>query len=102
MEKLTATDPTRTGWHMGISSAVRLAAWMPAIRAAARTSPLVMALLATLVVVSGSIRTRQRARARRWVGSLGVTSTMRAPPRGSRWVRLRSDTSRVYDGGRAG
>src|SRR5580693_8503025 len=67
---------------------------MPAIRAAASTSPLVMALLATLVVVSGSMETRQRARARRCVGSRGVTSTMRAPPSGSRWARLRSDTKR--------
>ena len=56
---------------MGISSAVRLAAWIPAIRAAASTSPLVMALLATMVVVSGSIDTRQRASARRWVGLAG-------------------------------
>ena len=49
---------------MGMSSAVRFAAWIPAIRAAASTSPLVMALLATLVVVSGSIETRHRASAR--------------------------------------
>src|SRR5580700_5145640 len=65
---------------------------MPAIRAAASTSPLVMALLATFVVVSGSMETRQRARARRCVGSRGVTSTMRAPPSGSRLASMRSDT----------
>src|SRR3984957_2267967 len=64
------------------------------MRAAARTSPLVMALLATKVVVSGNIETRQRASARRWVGSRGVTSVIRAPPSGSRWARLRSDTNR--------
>ena len=67
-EKLTPMEPTSTGWHMGISSAVRFAACIPVIRAVERMSPLVMALLATLVVVSGSIDTRQRARARRWVG----------------------------------
>jgi hypothetical protein len=38
---------------------------MPAMRAAASTSPLVMALLATFVVVSGNMETRQRASARR-------------------------------------
>ena len=41
-------------------------------------------------VVSGFMNTLQRATARRWVGSLGVTSTMRARPRGSRWVNDRS------------
>src|SRR3954454_8815929 len=35
--------------------------------------------------------TRPRATARRWVASLGVTSTMRARPSGSRWVSPRSD-----------
>src|ERR1035437_1121855 len=68
---------------------------MPATRAAASTSPLVMALLATLEVVSGFIATRHRASARRWVGSLGETSTMRAPPKGSRRLRLRSVISRT-------
>src|SRR5580692_1031242 len=67
---------------------------MPAIRAAASTSPLVMALLATKVVVSGNIETRHRAKARRCVGSRGVTSTMRAPPSGSRLASMRSDTNK--------
>ena len=78
---------------MGMRSGVRLAAWMPAIRAAPSTSPLVMALLATLAVVSGAIMTLHRASARRCVGSFGVTSTMRAPPKGSRCVKLRSITA---------
>src|SRR5437660_307950 len=90
MVKFTYTDPTSRGWHRGMRSAVRLAAWIPAMRAAPRTSPLVMALLATLDVVSGSMVTLQRASARRWLGSLGVTSTMRALPSGSTWVRPRS------------
>ena len=70
---------------------VCLAAWIPATRATASTSPLVTALDATLADVWGCMKTRQRATARRWVGSLGVTSTIRARPSGSRWVRPRSD-----------
>ena len=92
------TAPTRRGWQSGIMSAVRLAAWMPAMRAAPSTSPLVMALLATLPVVSGFMNTLHRDMARRWVASLGVTSTMRARPSGSRWVRPRSDMAAVYRG----
>src|SRR6202007_170595 len=92
------TAPTRRGWHRGIMSAVRLAAWMPAIRAAPSTSPLVMALLATLPVVSGCMKTLHRETARRCVASFGVTSTMRARPSGSRCVRLRSDMGAVYPG----
>src|SRR3954453_16881868 len=49
-----------------------------------------MAPLATSEVVSGCMKTLPRAMARRWVASLGVTSTMRARPSGSRWVRPRS------------
>src|SRR5688572_10173866 len=60
---------------------------MPATRATASTSPLVIAPEAIIDAVSAFIETRQRATARRWVASLGVTSTMRARPRGSRWVR---------------
>src|SRR5580692_6486937 len=90
MVKSTCTAPTSRGWHMGTSSAVRLAAWIPATLAAASTSPLVMALLATLAVVSGFMATLHRARARRWVASLGDTSTIRVPLNGSRWLRLRS------------
>ena len=58
-----------------------------------------MALLATLAVVSGAIITLHRASARRCVGSFGVTSTMRAPPSGSRCVRLRSTTARSLGAG---
>src|SRR3954464_15090494 len=90
------TEPTRSGWHSGIRSAARLAAWIPATRATASTSPFVTALDATLADVSGCMYTRHRATARRWVGSFGVTSTIRARPRGSRWVKVWSDTGRVY------
>ena len=61
-------------------SAVRLAAWMPATRATASTSPLVTSRLATATVVSGFMKTLHRAVARRCVGSFGVTSTIRARP----------------------
>src|SRR5205085_11181398 len=88
----TKTEPTSNGWQRGMSIGVCLAAWIPATRATASTSPLVMALVATRDVVSGCIITLHRASARRWVASLGVTSTMRARPRGSRWVRPRSLT----------
>jgi hypothetical protein len=75
---------------MGTRSAVRLAACIPATLAAAKTSPLVMALLATFAVVSGFMATLQRASARLWVASFGDTSTIRVPLNGSRWLRLRS------------
>src|SRR5436309_858356 len=76
---------------------VCLAAWMPATRATESTSPLEMLLEAMSPVVSGCIITLQRAIARRWVASLGVTSTIRARPRGSRWVRRRSDICRSLE-----
>src|SRR2546423_8993795 len=59
---------------------------MPATRATASTSPFVIAPDAILEEVSGSMYTRHRADARRWLGSLAETSTIRARPRGSRWV----------------
>src|SRR5690606_22101533 len=91
MRKFTSTEPTSSGWHSGMRSAARLAAWMPATRATLRTSPFDTAPRATSEVVSGCMCTRARATARRWLGSFGVTSTMRARPSGSRWVRPRSD-----------
>ena len=87
-----APSPTSSGWHSGIRSGVRLAAWMPATRATASTSPLVIGAPGDqrrglgLHVAPGSGR-----RPGGGVGSLGVTSTMRARPSGSRWVRPRSD-----------
>src|ERR1043165_724582 len=78
-------------------SAARFDAWMPAIRAVPSTSPLLTALDSTRADVSGFMYTRPRATARRGVASLGVTSTMRARPRGSRWVRPRSDIGESLD-----
>src|SRR6478752_7256884 len=65
---------------------VCLAAWIPATRATARTSPLVIAPEAIFDAVAGSMVTRHRATARRCEGSLAVTSTIRARPSGSRCV----------------
>ena len=76
---------------------MRLAAWMPATRATASTSPFVIAPRAISEVVSGCITTRPRAIARRWLASFGVTSTIRARPRGSRCVRPRPDMDAAYD-----
>ena len=54
------------------------------------TSPFLTSRLAIAAVVSGFMKTLQRATARRCVGSFGVTSTMRARPSGSRWVKDKS------------
>src|SRR3954453_5138754 len=96
ISKLIETAPTSSGWHSGIISAVRLAAWIPATRATAKTSPLVTSRLATPMVVPGFMNPFPRPPPRRWVGSFGVTSTIRARPSGSRWVKVWSDTGRVY------
>ena len=61
ISKLTDTDPTSSGWHSGIMSDVRLAAWMPATRATDRTSPFFTSRLAIAAVVSGRMKTLQRA-----------------------------------------
>src|SRR5215207_10108634 len=90
MSKVTLTEPTSSGWQSGIMSDVRLAAWMPATRATASTSPFLISRLAMAAVVSGFINTLHRASARRCVGSFGVTSTIRARPNGSRCVNDRS------------
>src|SRR4051794_5029732 len=73
-------------WASGISSSVRLAAWMAAIRATAATSPLGASPAATLAAADGDIRTTARARAYRSVGAFALTSTMRARPAESKCV----------------
>src|SRR6476469_9859573 len=84
--KFTKTEPTSRGWQSGSMFDVCLAAWIPATRATASTSPWVIAPEAILAAVDGSMVTRQRATARRCEGSLAVTSTIRARPSGSRCV----------------
>src|SRR3954471_11013878 len=95
IRKLMRTAPTSSGWHSGIMSEVRFAAWMPATRATDSTSPFLISRLAMAAVVSARMNTLHRATARRWVGSLGVTSTIRARPSGSRWVKERSLIARI-------
>src|SRR5439155_21526684 len=93
MRKFTYTEPTSRGWQRGSRLGVCLAAWIPATRATASTSPLLIAPDAILAAVSASMCTRHRATARRCVASLAVTSTMPARPRGSRWVNSEADMS---------
>src|SRR5215207_9961165 len=83
----TSTKLSASGWHSGISSAVRLAAWIPAIRAVPTTSPFGPSPRATAVAVAGVMSTTARATARRSVASLPPTSTIRARPAASRCVR---------------
>src|SRR4051812_49585188 len=96
----TSTWSRPGGWQSGMSSAVRLAAWMPARRAVPRTSPLGASPAATTAAVAGLMRTTARATARRVVAGLAPTSTIEARPSASRWVRPPSGTaSGRRDGG---
>ena len=69
------------GWHMGISSAVRLAALMPAMRAISRGLPLGFA--GSAFTTRGAMATKALASAWRLVAALADTSTMEARPRES-------------------
>ena len=83
----TSTDDKGNGWHSGISSAVRLAAMMPASWATLSTSPFPTSLRSISANVSGRISTRPEAVAIRSVTALPVTSTMTALPVSSKWVK---------------
>src|SRR4051794_26018433 len=72
----------------GISSSVRLAAWMAARRATVATSPLGASPAATRAAAVGDIRTTARARAQRDVSAFSETSTIRALPAASRCVSV--------------
>ena len=65
IRKFTYTDPTSNGWHNGSRFDVCFAAWIPATRETAKTSPLVIAPEAMAETVFGSMYTRHRATARR-------------------------------------
>src|SRR5215211_1388117 len=82
----TVTCEIGSGWQSGISSCVRLAAMMPAMRAAPSTSPFLASPLSTMSSVLAVIATRPSATATRSVTALAPTSTMRASPRRPRWV----------------
>src|SRR3954466_15001207 len=76
-----------SGEHRGVSSEVRLAAMMPAMRAAPSTSPF-LALPETIrSSVALAMTTRPSATAVRSVAALAETSTIRASPDASIWVR---------------
>ncbi len=83
-----STLETASGWQSGISSWVRFAAMMPAMRAAPSTSPFLALPLSTRSSVFRVITTRPSATAIRAVAGLAETSTMRASPRRPRWVSL--------------
>ena len=53
----TSTCVSSSGWHKGINSCVRLAAMMPAMRAAPSTSPFFALPSRTIASVAGSIST---------------------------------------------
>src|SRR3954469_8364746 len=84
------TFDSASGWHSGIRSAVRFAAMMPAMRAVPSTSP----FLALPETISSSVAllmtTLPSATAVRWVAGLADTSTIRASPAASMWVRAES------------
>src|ERR1700694_284320 len=90
--KSTATLVIGSGWQSGMSSAVRLAAMIPATRATPRASPLASSESRIARSVSGAILTRHSAVASRRVSALAPPSTIRAAPDSSRWVR-REDTT---------
>ena len=60
-EIATDTASMGRGCARGIHSAARLAAWMPAMRAVAKTSPFSICPSVIRARVSGAIRTSQRA-----------------------------------------
>ncbi len=63
-------------WARGSRSGTRFAAWMPATRATARTSPFGTVPSRRAVMTRGEQSTRQTAVASRTVGVFAVTSTM--------------------------
>jgi len=88
MWKSALTRVRGSGWHSGISSAVRLAAWMAAMRAMPRTSPLSAEPSRIRARVAGRIRIAPAATAMRRVAGLSPTSTMWARPPASKCVRV--------------
>src|SRR4030088_3009883 len=81
-----------SGWQSGISSEVRFAAMIPATRATPRASPFASSEARIASRVAAAIRTTHSAVASRRVSALAPTSTIRAAPDLSRWVK-REDTT---------
>src|ERR1041385_454433 len=89
----TATFDSASGWHSGMSSDVRFAAMMPASRAAPSTSPFLALPDRIRSSVALLMTTRPSAIAVRPVAGFAETSTIRASPSSSMWVR----TARSFD-----
>jgi len=87
-----------SGWHMGMMSLVFFAAMIAATRATLYTSPLGIFRSSTRASVSMRIRTRPPATASLTVGDLAVTSTMRASPFSSMWLKPASVMAMSSDG----
>src|SRR4051794_4737106 len=83
----TVTPEMASGWHSGMSDGVCLAPMMPAMRATASASPFGTPPPRSSPTTSSDTSTRPLAVAVRAVTSLPVTSTIRAAPDSSRWVR---------------
>ena len=82
-----------SGWHIGMSSQVRFAAIIPAIRAQANTSPLGISPDKIRDRVWGCMDTTACAEAERRVTSFSPTSTIRAAPLSSICVRDKANRS---------
>src|SRR5688572_16810626 len=81
----TSTCVRGRGWHIGMASAVRLAAMTPARRATSATPPLRSFPDRASRMAAAEITMRPRATASRAVTGLAETSTIRAAPCASRW-----------------
>ena len=79
--RVTAMCDSGTGWHIGINSAVRFAAMIPAVRATSSGSP--FGFFGSARSTGGDITTKALASASRAVRAFDDTSTMRAWPRAS-------------------
>ena len=80
------TESSGRMWASGISSLVRFAPAMPAMRAVASTSALGRPSARTSAIDLGRRVSRPAARATRRVTGLAPTSIMRARPSSSRWL----------------
>src|SRR3954447_18770343 len=83
----TVTPCSAIGWHSGTRSGVRLAPAIPAIRATATASPFGIPSPRSSATTSGLTSTRPAAVATRVVTAFSETSTIRAAPCSSTWVR---------------
>src|SRR5690606_39152699 len=88
MSTSTSIEDSGSGWQRGSRSAVRLAAWIPAILATTRGSPFGVRPARRASMVAGLVRRKPSATAVRRVGSLSETSTIRGRPASSWWVSL--------------